>query len=396
MDLLKRYRAMAGVKKGGGGLPAGYIQTEWIQSTGTQWIDTGIEGASNLTVECTYKMISGTLWQAVFGCRSSSKNFYFIKDEVGYGSTKYTNSLGVNTYQIKTDINWVDNEITLSNTDGIHTTQLSASQTFTTGNNIYLFAFNNYGTAGNIGYTAICSFKISSNTGVLIDLIPCYDEINDENGMFDLVSNTFFRNSGTGKFISPYDYNFIKGDNVNINNLPSEYQEVNWLQSNGTQYIDTGVSGTSAYGLYMELLPSSIIDNYQSYMGGQQDNFGIGAQGALNQCYIFFRAVRTLVGADATNFNTLEFSNGKMTWNGTDYNTTANVSLSTNSANITLFAAANNTRPSGCKIKSCQIKDNNYTTIRNMIPCYKKLTNITGMYDKINDIFYPNNNLPIL
>ena len=37
-------------------------------------------------------------------------------------------------------------------------------------------------------------------------------------------------------------------------NLPDEYQEVEYIESTGTQYIDTGVSGTSIYGIEMNII----------------------------------------------------------------------------------------------------------------------------------------------
>ena len=41
------------------------------------------------------------------------------------------------------------------------------------------------------------------------------------------------------------------------------------------------------------------------------------------------------------------------------------------------------------RIYSCKLYNNN-TLIRNMVPCYRILDNVIGMYDIENDVFYTN------
>ena len=90
-------------------------------------------------------------------------------------------------------------------------------------------------------------FKISENEEIIRDFIPCLD-INDKPCMYDLVSKRPFYNQGTGQFyyLRNYSYsNYI---------LPAGFKKCVYLQSDGTQWIDTGVIPNNETGLYFNAL----------------------------------------------------------------------------------------------------------------------------------------------
>jgi hypothetical protein len=92
---------------------------------------------------------------------------------------------------------------------------------------LYLLT-NEYALADNsINCAKIYFLRIYDKNEVLTRFfIPCLSP-SREVGLYDLVTNQFYGNSGTGEFLF---------------GLPSGYQEVNYIESTGTQYIDTGVS----------------------------------------------------------------------------------------------------------------------------------------------------------
>ena len=51
-------------------------------------------------------------------------------------------------------------------------------------------------------------------------------------GLYDLISGNFYDNDGTGDFTG--------GNNASGHSLPPEYQELDYIASSGTQYINTG------------------------------------------------------------------------------------------------------------------------------------------------------------
>lgn len=62
--------------------------------------------------------------------------------------------------------------------------------------------------------------------------IPCYRKSDNVIGLYDIITDEFKTNAGTGSF--------TKGSNTDVHGLPNEYQEVEYIQSSGTQYINTG------------------------------------------------------------------------------------------------------------------------------------------------------------
>lgn len=183
--------------------------------------------------------------------------------------------------------------------------------------------------------------------------------------------------------------------NVEEGGLPSTYQAVSYIQSSGTQYIDTGVKANS------EIEITITVNHFFDTTEGSKCLYGGGVgwenkyiQGELDQ-YPYFafnnqskgqRYVPS-IGLDYTvnqNKNVIKINNA------TFYNFTYN-SFTTN-YNITLFAGNRGgdvVEFGSYRVKSCQIKDNGIL-VRNFVPCYRKSDNEIGLYDTINKVFYTN------
>lgn len=53
---------------------------------------------------------------------------------------------------------------------------------------------------GNFETTRIYGCKIYLDNVIIRELVPCYDTVNDVNGLFDMITGQFLGNSGTGEF----------------------------------------------------------------------------------------------------------------------------------------------------------------------------------------------------
>ena len=186
-----------------------YLVLEYIQSSGTQYIDTGITPDS--TVEIQIKalgnsFVSGTSGETLLGSRIGFRssdfslwwqfNYYWVW---GNGdTTSYTNEAFPYKNQI-IDITIGKGKLVMTN--GSSTTTKTGG-TATNSYNIYLFALNNNGTpAGYCLSTRIYSCKIYKNDILVRDFVPCINN----NGIvcfYDKVTETFFYNAGTGDFIA--------------------------------------------------------------------------------------------------------------------------------------------------------------------------------------------------
>lgn len=187
--------------------------------------------------------------------------------------------------------------------------------------------------------------------------------------------------------------------------LPSEYQQVEYLESYGTQYIDTGVIlDNNSRVIINGFLPTAgnQVTTYPQICGARTDytnNFAVGFNNGNNQ--IFFRyhtqkadKIEGLYGGTQEGDFTLDcnknvwsmsFSNGQSgshIFTETGFSTNRNAYIFT-SNNITGKVLA------AMRLYSCKIYDND-TLIRDYLPCYRKADNATGLYDLVNGEFYAN------
>ena len=178
------------------GIPKEYQQVKYIESSGTQWIDTGkLLGYSN----CFLLRVNASYWSNVtFGKNSNGRECYFRGDRVNLNGKGLNINLLTNT--------WYD--IIFDTTDGNASFYandeliLESSGTNNHGK-VYLFGgCNNYSSydIDNFSKYKLESFKTYNNEELEQDYVPCYRKSDNEIGMYDLVSNTFFTNAGTGKF----------------------------------------------------------------------------------------------------------------------------------------------------------------------------------------------------
>lgn len=184
-------------------LPIDYQEVEYIESTGTQYIDTGFIPSSNTSIEI--KVISTGNTHTALYC---ARNAYSVKTytahllngnqlRVDYGSTmntiaNYSKDVP-HIYKQNKNLVYVDNQLvkTMENIE------------FTAQYNMFLFAAHTEGTSiGNIGNTLKLYYCQIYDGDVLVrKFIPCYRKSNGEIGLYDTVNGKFYTNQGTGTFL---------------------------------------------------------------------------------------------------------------------------------------------------------------------------------------------------
>lgn len=198
-----------------------FIKTDGASYINTKLKPTDITGGT-VEIKCDTLAFSTTKFTAiaVFGCGSGTvtgdSNTFGLKNHynrqlTGFESTETTKDGDLAIYK------------------GIRVNATRESE-------IYVGAINGrngayYGDSSSKGFR-IFYFKIWNSEGALIQhLIPAIDE-NNNIGMYDEVTKTFFLNQGIGTF--GYEIDELEVQDKN-------YMEIEYIESNGTQYIDTGV-----------------------------------------------------------------------------------------------------------------------------------------------------------
>ena len=183
-------------------LPQGYTKCEYLESTGVQYIDTGIVATNNTKVKIDFSFTKNEQ-SGLLGGRVGFKNNSF---SVQVSSTKYiTFGFGNNT-DITSKSNDTNRHTILKDKsknyyDGVLISENQISNTFSTKHNVFLFSINNNGTPYVTCNAKIYNFKFYENDTLIQDLIPCLDN-NAIPCMYDTISGQTFYNQGTGEFIA--------------------------------------------------------------------------------------------------------------------------------------------------------------------------------------------------
>jgi hypothetical protein len=196
----------------------------------------------------------------------------------------------------------------------------------------------------------------------------------------------------------PHWYEIIE----NVYGLPVGYTPLEYIQSDGNSWIDTGIKGNMSYKYDIE---------FQQLDAGQYRNWGAFNQQTYNGgpnmslTYATGFAVRWTVTGSAeqlvnemssldTNRHHLVIDNGYVTWDGVakgrsgghrdNYILSYNLFLGTvNPGGTTPTANAKS------KYYSYKVWNGNGDLIQNFVPA-KNSSGVIGMYDLVNDVFYTN------
>jgi hypothetical protein len=190
--------------------PDDYIFYDYIESSGTQWIDTGIKANQDTVVEIEFEITGNeTGYGAVLGARTNaSSNCFYVFTKCGNGKiccqVGNSGSKNCNTSQslnVVYNLKVSNGNITV-NGDSANFTPVSD---FETPLNVRIFNIANAntsssGTGNRILIGKVYSFKLYDSNIIVRNMIPAKRKSDNEIGMYDMVTGRFFGNSGTGTF----------------------------------------------------------------------------------------------------------------------------------------------------------------------------------------------------
>lgn len=177
-------------------IPSGLVELEYIQSSGTQYIDTDLKPTQNysITIKC---QSTGTSSNTYAGCDTNWQNTGFF---VGVNVFEFGNALTTSVQ------NYGENPIVLAldktggYKDGVKTWNNASTATFQTVSNLTLFALNRNGTIREYLTGKIYYCKIYDNGTLIRDFVPAKRISDDKCGLWDKVNKIFYSNAGTGTF----------------------------------------------------------------------------------------------------------------------------------------------------------------------------------------------------
>lgn len=189
-------------------IDSAYERLEYIQTSGTQYIKTGIQSHDNITkLNAHYYQLTYDPGQILFGCYDGVATMYFNYKELGIIEHRshwmYTD--------LRTGAEWKENQdvkstlvingnnLILTNNGKTVTGVASMSK----GSNSYEMLLGAYSAQGSAGYFFYCklyNFQIEVDNVLVRNFIPCKRKSDNVLGLFDSVNKVFYTNAGSGTF----------------------------------------------------------------------------------------------------------------------------------------------------------------------------------------------------
>jgi hypothetical protein len=202
-------------------LPSGYTQLEYLESTGTQYIDTGVITSDNLMIDVTFQFLStlnkGNI-TVLFGASNGTAQDYptdtqiWVQDQLFNIARCYNDNDSDPVYKYRcraTEQDTNKHRVIFNNHDGgvwWDNTKIGDFLPYTSNGKVMYIGSSNHPNRLGYMFGTRRTYKViftNKTTGQKVrDFIPARRDRDGELGMYDLVSSTFFTNSGTGEFIA--------------------------------------------------------------------------------------------------------------------------------------------------------------------------------------------------
>ena len=421
------------------GFPLGYTELEYIQSNGSQRIDTGVQVLSSSRVVIDFVpdiTKNGAVCWGSDGGTAGRFNLYYRSTNpnysLGYGAQLLSDS-GIPLESKRVVCDWNANVVTI---DG-KKVNFTPESFVISANSLTLFSTDHWSAQGEESSITVYSCKIYSNNVLVRDFVPCREESSNINGLYDLVNKKFYSNTGSSNFIggpetnqaAVYEevvlkseiQNFVSKDTdeelsgqkvftnrplVGRTRIPAEYREVKYIESTGTQYIDTQIFPTLDTGVKLEYSyttlnsPAGVFGIYQPneprtdalFVSTQSGGVSTDTQTIIvHRGYVHLAEYATLNTKYVAEANYKNNSVLKINDFVSTYETTNN--LLTNYT-LPLFARTRGTdgqiSKTNIRLYSASISEGE-EIVRNFVPCYRIEDSKAGLYDLITGEFYLNN-----
>ena len=408
-----------------------YEELDYLGSSGTQYINTGVNPSNTNDIEITFKtdynhvtqesidngghnLLFGSYNNTInkvfgfnFGSGATNTRFYLWKNNtyengarVIDASTNTYNPLNIVTIKNIND-EWFVNGTSIGTAESVGNWK-DTNQTIILFGGYYSGSINPF-----FDPLYVYSCKIWDNGTLIRDLVPSKRKSDNKPGLYDKVNKVFYTNAGTGEFVMPGQTDF----EVN-------YSQINYIKSNGTQYINTKVNPANTVDFELKFKTDYNHRSQESRdAGGLEDFFGyinyttnkvyaVNFGGGVSQTSIFIWKNNTYEnGASVIYFNTNTYNpttdiitlknvNNVWTVNGNTIGTAASVGDWRDTSGSLVIGGDNidgvtKVFYDPLYVYGAKFWDNG-TLIRDLVPCKRKSDNKPGLYDKVNKVFYTN------
>ena len=170
--------------------------------------------------------------------------------------------------------------------------------------------------------------------------------------------------------------------------VPTDYVRLEYLEADGTQYIDTGITISPQTKYVIKYTPTtgSWIAGYTS---GAKGRWGLAYNSSDGAMTLYSDKTSCTMNIPAAYTEAVfDFGVG-ITYNGQTVNFPTTPTRSTGDFTAYLFEANGSSAASGAKINYFAIYEGN-NLVQELIPCVRRSDGVLGMYDTVSETFYTN------
>ena len=392
------------VGEGKSRLPEEYQEVSFLESTGTQYINTGYIYNASDVIEMTISPLEASADKAIFGS-------YEV-----VGGSACVCELGILSSQLRGNIGSAGSGVDYT-AGQIYSVRYTSGRWSYNGTNfgnlnsnngtVPAFVFGrNYGDNRKESIARVYSIKITRDGSLIHNFVPSVRVSDGVAGLYDTSTGVFHTNSGTGELKI--------GDIVNGNDeLPSEYQEVEYIESAQTQWIDTGVHPQDIDTMEADITLEQLRQQQerQFFLGGNYDSSSTTSGVASyvyvvvesrmnNQIQLWYGTYRGTPSywtlGERKKIKTVlkkglqqMYVDGEIVLN----NSTAHEPpVSSRTLPLMAYNYKDNTLANygwGGRVYSLKLSKEG-VMVRDFVPCYRRSDGVAGLYDRITGTFYTN------
>lgn len=192
-------------------LPDGYTQLEYIESTGTQYIDTGVKLNYQSEVTAEFQFTEGySTITSVFGVRNQANPtanhaYAFWRNGAKvFRHDMFTDSISISGPDATSRhvVKCVQNKVDVSGTSVEH--DILSIEKNETSDTLAVFCCKSSGTAKNFSKMKLYSLDINATPGTTtpLNMVPAKRDSDGAIGLFETNASKFYGNEGTGSFVA--------------------------------------------------------------------------------------------------------------------------------------------------------------------------------------------------
>ena len=357
-------------------LPSGYKLLEYIQSTGSQYVDTEYLPNQDTRVVMDVELLAASS-SAFFGGRAGTNvdTFTFF----ALSGTSLRGDFGTVQTTLTVSSALTRATVEMSKTGfsfGDYSGSITVSE-FQCAYPLYLLAVDTAGTVKYQTSAKLYACRIYDGDTIVRKFIPCINP-DGEVGLYDLVGAKFYGDAaGVGFTAGP------------------ELTELEWIESDGSQYIDTGFVPNQDTRVVMDFELLSLNNAYADPIFGVRTSassnafylWAVGTNTAAEQYQSGYNNGSTYPGVARIGRHIVDKNKNVTTVDGVT--TTATYTAFTAAWTMLIFNSYNNgslyNQTTCMRFYSCQIYDNG-TLVRDYVPMVTS-DGTAGLYDLVNNTF---------